>query len=119
MSWTSGSCFRSCPVYNAQIDQDGVLHFTGIRHCKLDGDTSIQLEDYFQFELLDSLESKRFLELDSAYGINPGVMDVPINGIELSSGKRQKQVRYQLDAPDNLNSLIKWLNQILRDQKLI
>ncbi len=117
--WQSGSCYRTCPVYSASVDQNGALRFSGIAQTAFKGDTTVELGRTFSDSLLLQLKRMDYLAMDTAYGLQQGVFDVQIDNYNLQSGGSAHQIRTQMEVPEPLKNLKSKLDQSLRDQGLL
>lgn len=98
----SGSCYKTCPVYQATINEDGILRFTGIAQTSFKGDTILELGSEFAYNLMLDLEAMDFLKMEDQYGIDSSVFDAQTVIYELGSEGELKRVSCQLEEPQDL-----------------
>lgn len=117
--WTSGACYGSCPVYRASLDQSGKLRFEGIAQTAHRGDTVLDLGQSFADSLLLQLKTMDYLAMDSLYGVDSTVFDVQQISFHLQSEGEGHKVRCQMERPESLGHLLRYLNHSLDQRELL
>ena len=102
------ACFGTCPIYIAQIYEDGRMTFKGNRFVKLLGEhtLSMPLEDINSFQRM--AKDINFFDLEESYDGN--VTDLPSTITTITLKDKTKTVTARFETPANLNDLNKALH---------
>lgn len=108
------ACFGRCPVYEFTIFKDGTAKFDGLQYVNKTGKHSFKLSKE-EFNKLHSLLNKTtFSEYQDSYN-NPRITDLP--SVYVTSQGKQIQIRIWKNVPEELKSLEKFIEQIVKDHK--
>jgi len=102
---TRTECFGTCPVYVVEVDREGKVRFSGLKHTKVSG----PVEDTLSREKLDELAAEinkaNIFALEDAYTRDSGncpssATDNPTVTLEVRSGSNFKKIQHYLGCSD-------------------
>lgn len=101
-------CFGSCPVYSAQIYEDGTVVYVGEAFVKVEGERRHRITEDRVRELIKAFERINYFSLKDRYAVDENgqsVTDQPTTTTSISlNGKYKKVVDYYC-APKELVAL--------------
>jgi hypothetical protein len=104
-------CFGTCPAYNVQIDPDGKLTYTGVRHTERQGVWERQLsKDELNF-LWQEVRRTGFFDLKEVYD-DPNLADAPSIYVTVTASGKTHKVQDRLGAPQALKQLEAYLDTL-------
>lgn len=104
-------CFGTCPAYNVQVDPDGKLTYTGVRHTERQGVWERQLSKDELNLLWQEVRRTGFMELKEVYD-DPGLADAPSIYVTVTASGKTHKVQDRLGAPQALKQLEAYLDTL-------
>lgn len=104
-------CFGTCPAYNVQIDPDGKLTYTGVRHTERQGVWERQLSKDELNLLWQEVRRTGFFDLKEVYD-DPNLADAPSIYVTVAASGKKHKVQDRLGAPQALKQLEAYLDTL-------
>lgn len=102
------ACFGSCPIYSAQIYNDGTVVYVGEEYVKVKGEWRHKISQDRVDELMKAFERIRYFSLKDRYEVDEtgrSVTDQPTTTTSFSLNGKQKKVVDYYCAPKELVEL--------------
>lgn len=105
-------CFGSCPAYNIQIDPDGKMTYTGVRHTERQGVWERQLSSDELNLLWQEVNRTGFMELKEVYD-DPYLADAPSIYLTVTASGKTHKVQDRIGAPETMKQLEAYLDTLM------
>lgn len=117
-----GGCEGTCPIYSAQIFEDGTVIYDGQHFVEIEGKRQYKISKgkveklIIEFQQVDYFSMKNKYKIDK-FGNSVTCQPTVTTSIQLNG--RRKQVANYFGAPDKLNRLQERIDKIARLDKFI
>ncbi len=102
------ACFGSCPIYSAQIYDDGTVIYNGKDYVGVIGEKRYKISQGKVKELIEAFEKIKYFSLKDKYEADEKGMsftDLPMTTTSISLDGKQKKVINYYSAPKELDEL--------------
>ncbi len=111
-----GPCFGRCPMYMIELDQNGLVTFTGIRNTEDSGSFTRQIEPAEALRILKLVETYRMDTCQDRYRVR--IPDIQTYGYRIVYPKKdEKSIQNASFGPVYLKELAAELDQIGQKKK--
>lgn len=107
-------CFGKCPVYEVKFFSDGRVTWLGRMNVERTGEYEARVDQSVLKSIKSKAEEIDFFALRNEYPVESKVADLPTTITYLRIGDMEKQVKNTYEAPENLLTFEKFLEDLIK-----
>lgn len=107
-------CFGTCPIYEFQLNGDGMGVYKGERFVAVEGEKKKEFGIMDAGLAFDSFRSANFWSYEDEYTGN--ITDLPTTFLTFSDGGKTKTIRLYYDYPDELKRLSEYVKKLANSE---
>ena len=111
ISMRTTPCFGRCPVYELEIQSDGLVEFMGKQYCTKMGAYSKQLSPEKTKALFESLMASNFFERPDAYD-EPTIADLSSTFLGFKHQGQEKTINCRYNIPSEIKEILRELRHL-------
>ena len=110
-------CFGTCPIYEFQINGDGMATYSGERFVAVEGDKKKDFGTMEAALAFDSFRSANFWSYEDEYTGN--ITDLPTTYLTFSDGGKTKTIKLYYNFPDELKRLSEYMKKLANSESWV